>query len=76
MRTEKQTEKAPQMEAGGTKATTEAVDGKKESTAKGSRPVLPLARWVLVLWLRLPLYFGKESGADKRIRKEKRGISL
>ena len=29
-------------------------------------------RWVLVLWLRLPLYFG----ADKRIRKEKRGISL
>ena len=33
-------------------------------------------RWVLVLWLRLPLYFGKESGADKRIRKEKRGISL
>ena len=33
-------------------------------------------RWALVLWLRLPLYFGKESGADKRIRKEKRGISL
>ena len=43
MRTEKQTEKAPQMEAGSTKAATEAVDGKKESTAKGSRPVLPLA---------------------------------
>ena len=33
-------------------------------------------RWALVFWLRLPLYFGKESGADKRIRKEKRGISL
>lgn len=60
MRTEKQTEKAPQMEAGSTKAATEAVDGKKESTAKGSRPVLPLAALgacalaavALVLWQR------------------------
>ena len=34
MLTEKQTEKAPQMEAGSTKAATEAVDGEKESTAK------------------------------------------
>lgn len=60
MRTEKQTEKAPQMEAGSTKAATEAVDGEKESTAKGSRPVLPLAALgacalaavALVLWQR------------------------
>jgi len=60
MRTEKQTEKAPQIEAGSTKAVTEAVDGEKESTAKGSRPVLPLAALgacalaavALVLWQR------------------------
>jgi hypothetical protein len=60
MLTEKQTEKAPQMEAGSTKAATEAVDGEKESTAKGSRPVLPLAALgacalaavALVLWQR------------------------
>ena len=60
MRTEKQTEKAPQMEEGSTKEATEAVDGEKESTAKGSRPVLPLAALgacalaavALVLWQR------------------------